>query len=119
MRFTDSYLIFFISICTSYLITVGDRHCTAHRQRWITITFYNVLDLTGVGKGNTLVSPSRASNVTVIMGFGTHTFPLVTGCHMLFYGFRLVLGRDERMLQGSEKYMNQLLGCPGAQKEMT
>lgn len=34
------------------------------------ITFYNFLDLTSVGKGNTLVSLSRASNVIVIMGLG-------------------------------------------------
>lgn len=38
---------------------------------------------------------------------------------MLFCGFRLMLGRDERRLQGGEKYMNQFLGCPGAQKKMT
>jgi hypothetical protein len=38
------------------------------------ITFYNFLDLTSVGKGNTLVSLSRASNVIVIMGFGTMYF---------------------------------------------
>lgn len=46
-------------------------------------------------------------------------FPLVTGGHMLFYGFRLGLGRDERKLQGGEKYMNRFLGCPEAQKKMT
>lgn len=34
------------------------------------ITFYNFLDLTSVGKGTTLVSQARASNVIVIMGFG-------------------------------------------------
>lgn len=79
------------------------------------ITFYNFLDLTGVDKGNTLVSLSRASNVIMIMGFGSHMFPLVTGCHMLFCGVRLVFGR----LQGGEEYMNQFLGCPGAQKKMT
>lgn len=66
------------------------------------ITFYNFLDLTGVDKGNTLVSLSRASNVIMIMGFGRHMFPLVTGCHMLFCGVRLVFVR----LQGGEEYMN-------------
>lgn len=83
------------------------------------ITFYNFLDLTSVGKGSTLVSLPRASNVIVIIGLGTMLFPLVTGCHMLFYGFRLGLGRDERRLQGGEKYMNRFLGCPEAQKKMT
>lgn len=83
------------------------------------ITFYNFLDLTSVGKGSTLVLLSRASNVIVIMGFGNHVFPLATGCHMLFYGFRLVLGREERRLQGGEKYMNQFPGFPGARKKMT
>lgn len=38
---------------------------------------------------------------------------------MLFCGFRPVLERDERRLQGSEKYMNQFLGCPGVWKKMT
>lgn len=38
------------------------------------ITFYSFLDLTSVGKGNTLVSVSRASNVIVIIGLGTTCF---------------------------------------------
>ena len=38
---------------------------------------------------------------------------------MLFCGFRLGLERDERRLQGGEKYMNQFLGYPGAWKKMT
>lgn len=83
------------------------------------ITFYNFLDLINVGNGNTLVSLSRASDVTVTMGFGYHVLPLVTVCYVLFYGFRLVFGRDEKRLQGGEKYMNQFLGCSGAQKKMT
>lgn len=51
-------------------------------------------------------------------GVWGHVFPL-SGCHMLFCGFRLVLERDERRLRGGEKYMNQFLGCPGARKKMT
>lgn len=38
---------------------------------------------------------------------------------MLFCGFSLALGRDERRLQRGEKYMNQFLGFPGAQEKMT
>lgn len=38
---------------------------------------------------------------------------------MLFCGIRLVLEKDERRLQGGEKYMKQFLGCPKAQKKMT
>lgn len=55
------------------------------------ITFYNFLDLTSVGKGNALVSQSRASNVMAIMGFGMVWFPLVTACRMLFRAFRQCL----------------------------
>lgn len=77
------------------------------------ITFYNFLDLTGVDKGNTLVSLSRASNVIMIMGFGSHKFPLVTGCHRLFCGVRLVLGK----LQGGEKCMNQFWGILGLRRK--
>ena len=52
-------------------------------------------------------------------GVWDHVFALVTGCHTLFSGFSLALGRDERRLQRGEKYMNQFLGCPGAQEKMT
>ena len=38
------------------------------------ITFYNFLDLMSVGKGKALGSLSEASNVIVIMGFGTTCF---------------------------------------------
>lgn len=75
------------------------------------IRFYNFLDLTSVGKGNTLVSQARASNVIVIMGFGMVLLPLVTGCHMLFCAFR-ELGRVKRKFRGGEKCMNQSLGVP-------
>lgn len=38
---------------------------------------------------------------------------------MLLCDLRQVLGRDERRLEGGEKYMNGFLGCSGAQEKMT